>query len=286
LATGAGVLVVVLVFLAVGPVVVLGRLLVRIRVARPLGTLAGPGELLVLQPGDRDQLVDPLCVFRQHVGDELERGSVPQPDQPAHLGPDDAGSAAQRLGGLLALLGRTEDGVVHLGLAQVVGQPRLGHGDEAQPRVLDPALKQLSDDLGDAFRETSGAGVVHCRSLPFSAEECLAARLPVPGTGRLLLVGVEPLPCRQQLDLWMGRHQALALVEHLAGVPCAAGHHRYPDLRSPMQVKMTGLGDRDPGVPAAQLGHERPDDGPLLFQRADVAQQHVQRHGGYVHRGR
>ena len=42
-----------------------------------------------------------------------------------------------------------------------------------------------------------------------------------------------------------------------------------------MQVKVTCLGDRDPGVAAAQLGDERPDDGPLLFQGADVAKQHV-----------
>jgi hypothetical protein len=50
-----------------------------------------------------------------------------------------------------------------------------------------------------------------------------------------------------------------------------------------MQVKVTRLGDRDTGVAAAQLGDERPDDGPLLLERADVAKQHVKRQGGYVH---
>ena len=44
-----------------------------------------------------------------------------------------------------------------------------------------------------------------------------------------------------------------------------------------MQVKVTCLGDRDTGVAAAQLGDERPDDGPLLLERADVAKQHVER---------
>ena len=43
---------------------------------------------------------------------------------------------------------------------------------------------------------------------------------------------------------------------------------------------MTGLGDCDAGVPAAQFRDERPDDGPLLLQRADVAQQHVERQRG------
>ena len=45
---------------------------------------------------------------------------------------------------------------------------------------------------------------------------------------------------------------------------------------------MTGLGDRDARVAAPQFRDERPDDGPLLFQRADVAQQHVHRQRGYV----
>ncbi len=80
---------------------------------------------------------------------------------------------------------------------------------------------------------------------------------------------------RQQLDLRVTGHQALALVEQLAGVPGGSRHHRYPDFGTSMQVKVTRLGDRDPKVAAAQLGDERPDDGPLLFQGADVAKQHV-----------
>src|ERR1700761_6587826 len=96
----ASVGVVVLVVLVVFRPVFLG-LLVRIRVAGPLGALGGAGQLLVLLPGGQDQLVDPLRVLRQLVGDELDRRGVPQADQPAHLGADDAGRALQRDGGLL-----------------------------------------------------------------------------------------------------------------------------------------------------------------------------------------
>ncbi len=45
---------------------------------------------------------------------------------------------------------------------------------------------------------------------------------------------------------------------------------------------MPGLGYRHAGMPSAQFGDERPDDGALLFQRAYVAQQHVQGEGSYV----
>jgi hypothetical protein len=46
---------------------------------------------------------------------------------------------------------------------------------------------------------------------------------------------------------------------------------------------MPCLGHRDARVPAAQFSHERPDDAPLLFQRVNVAQQHVHRECSYVH---
>jgi hypothetical protein len=81
--------------------------------------------------------------------------------------------------------------------------------------------------------------------------------------------------CRQQLNLRVAGHQPLALLEQLAGVPGGGRHRRYPDFGSPVQVKVTRFGDRDPRVAAAQLGDQRLDDGPLLFQRADVAKQHV-----------
>jgi hypothetical protein len=45
---------------------------------------------------------------------------------------------------------------------------------------------------------------------------------------------------------------------------------------------VAGLGPRDNRELVAQRRDERPDDGPLLFERADVAQQHVERKGSYV----
>src|SRR5580700_1117593 len=65
----------------VGPVVlILGRLLVRVRVAGPGRALPGAGQLLVGLPGGRDQVLDVARVVRQHVGDELDRRRVPQPE--------------------------------------------------------------------------------------------------------------------------------------------------------------------------------------------------------------
>ena len=57
----------------------------------------------------------------------------------------------------------------------------------------------------------------------------------------------------------------------------------HPDLGTPVQVKMTGFGNRDAGEPAPEFRDERPDDASLSFQRVDVAQQHVECERGYVH---
>src|ERR1700727_2609464 len=58
--TCSGVLVVLVVVLVAFDPVLVGRLLVRVRVAGPLGALAGAGQLLVLLPGGGHELVDPL----------------------------------------------------------------------------------------------------------------------------------------------------------------------------------------------------------------------------------
>src|SRR5579859_6048620 len=88
--------VVVIVFDAFVPVV-FGWLLIRVRVAGPLGAFAGPGQFLVLLAGGRHQVVDPLGVFRQRVGDEREARGMAQADETAHLGADDPGGALERL---------------------------------------------------------------------------------------------------------------------------------------------------------------------------------------------
>src|ERR1700691_1720475 len=173
--TGSGVLVVLVVavvfVLVVFVPVVLGWLLVRVRVAGPPGAPPGAGPLLVPRPGGRHQVVEPLRVLRQRVGDELNARGVAQADQPADLGADDAGRALERGGAVLPLLGGAKHRVEDLRLAQVGRQPRLSDGDEAQPRVLDPALEQLGDDLGDPFGETAHLGVVHGRSLLWLSEQ-------------------------------------------------------------------------------------------------------------------
>src|SRR5512146_1070532 len=75
---------------------VVGRLLVRVGVAGPLRAFADAGQFLVALLRRGDQGVDPLRALGKRVGDELKRRGVPQADQAAHLGTDDAGRAAQR----------------------------------------------------------------------------------------------------------------------------------------------------------------------------------------------
>src|SRR5690242_14774162 len=117
--TGSGVLVVLVI------PVVFGWLLVRIRVAGPLGALAGAGQFLVPPAGGRHQVVDPLRVLGQLVGDELKARGVPEADQAADLGADDAGGALQRGGGVCPLVGGAEHRVEDRRLAQVGCQSRL-----------------------------------------------------------------------------------------------------------------------------------------------------------------
>src|SRR5262249_33803928 len=85
------------------------------------------------------------------------------------------------------------------------------------------------------------------------------------------------------VDRRPGRQGAVGGGEGGGGVGRGGGNDRHSDLGTPVQVKMTGLGDGDAGETAPQFGDERPDDGPLGFQRADVAQQHVHCQRGYVH---
>src|SRR5579864_2287241 len=80
-----------------------------------------------------------------------------------------------------------------------------------------------------------------------------------------VLLVEQPLPSRQQLDLRVPGHQALALGEHAHRVRGRRGHHGYADLGPPVQVEVAGLGDRDTRIAPAQLGDERPDDGSLAL---------------------
>src|SRR5579862_2031323 len=70
---------------------------VGVGVAGVLGTLAAAGQFGVGVLGLGDQVLDPLGGVGQRVGNELERGGVPQAELPADLGPDDAGRTGQGL---------------------------------------------------------------------------------------------------------------------------------------------------------------------------------------------
>ena len=87
----------------------------------------------------------------------------------------------ERGGGVRLLLGGAEDRVEDLRLAPVAGQPDLGHGDEAKTRVLDPALEQLGDELGDPFGETARASVAHGGYSSSVKRRCLADSSSISG---------------------------------------------------------------------------------------------------------
>ena len=226
--------------------------------ARDLGSQLGVGV-----PGLGDQFLNPLRAVGQGVGDEGQRRGVPQADLPAHLGPDDAGRAGQRHGRVGPFGVSAEHRVVHGRFAQVVREPSLGDGHEAEPGVLDPSFQHFRDDLADPVGELACPGGIHAPSL---------------------LLVEQPLPGRQQLDLRMSGHQAFALGEHAHRVRGRRGHHGYPDLGPLVQVQVAGLGHRDARVAPAQLGDERPDDGTFRLQRVHVAQQQVERQRRDIHR--
>src|SRR5829696_1404175 len=92
-------------------------------------------------------------------------------------------------------------------------------------------------------------------------------RVSGPGTLRRLVGVPEQLPPNgQQLHLGVFRNQPLASVEQLAHVRGVGGDGGDADLRPAMQVGVAHFG-RGHRVPPAQLGHDRPYDGPLLLQR-------------------
>jgi len=72
-------------------------------------TLPDAGQILVGLAGLVNQLLDVPHVVRHRVGDEGQRGGMPQAGLPADLGADHAGGALQGGGGLRLLLGRAVD---------------------------------------------------------------------------------------------------------------------------------------------------------------------------------
>src|SRR5580693_6164205 len=128
--------------------------------------VAAAGEFLVGGPGLGHQVLDSLGRVRDHVGDELERRGMAQAELASHLGPDDAGRTVQGQRRVRPFGVGPVHRVEHLGLAEVVGQPGLGDGDEAEPRVLDPQLQHFRDDLADPVGKLARPRGVHAVTPP------------------------------------------------------------------------------------------------------------------------
>lgn len=86
----------------------------------------------------------------------------------------------------------------------------------------------------------------------------------------------------QQFQLRVTGDQSLAGVQYLGDVRRGTRDGRDPDQGTAMQVLMSGLADRDVES-TSQFGDDRPDGGPLLLQRMNVAEQDIQLQGTDVH---
>jgi hypothetical protein len=84
--------------------------------------------------------------------------------------------------------------------------------------------------------------------------------------------------CGKQLDLRPCSHQPLGSVKDFPAMPHVRGDHSNSYLGPAVEILAADLGGRYREA-ALELGHDRPNDRPLLFQRAEVAQQQVQAQG-------
>jgi hypothetical protein len=89
-----------------------------------------------------------------------------------------------------------------------------------------------------------------------------------------VLVVKNPDPYRQQLDLGPSRNQPLTRFQHLRRMLVFGCHNGNRQLGSPMQLLIARLGSRNLES-STQLGQDRPNNPPLLFQRVHVAQQEI-----------
>ena len=136
----------------------------------------------------RSSVVDVRGVLGQRVGEELQRRGEPHADAACRPRCAACPWPLQRGGGRRALLLAAEDRVEDRRVLQVAGDPGVGDGDEAQPRVLDPGLERLGDDdldpvgdlagpcAGQPWDFLSSVSCGRCRSQP-----CRRAPRPVAG---------------------------------------------------------------------------------------------------------
>jgi hypothetical protein len=141
----------------------------RGRLRRDRDRLAGRGERRDLRVPTRRLEQRHLEVrrrLRHRVEVEVQRRRQPDAGLLAHLGADDPLRALQRGGGVGARRVVAEHRVEHVGVLEVTGDAHVGHGDEPEPRVLDPGVEHLRDDLLDALAELAGAGCVRHQGQP------------------------------------------------------------------------------------------------------------------------
>jgi len=90
-----------------------------------------------------------------------------------------------------------------------------------------------------------------------------------------VVAGLKSATGAEQIGLRSLRHQALGGVQHLDHVLTVGGDQGDTHRRATVQVLVADLGCRD-REPTLQLGDDRPDDGPLLLEGVDVAEEQVQ----------
>jgi len=77
----------------------------------------------------------------------------------------------------------------------------------------------------------------------------------------------------QQLELHLTGDLALTAVKHPVHLSQFTRYRRHRDQRPAMPVRITGLGYGY--IEPAEPGQGWPDDCALVFQRTDIAQQHI-----------
>ena len=151
-------------------VVVLGpRLAVGVGLAGVDGAGRGGRRGGVGLPDLLEQLLEVPGVLRQRVADELQRRRVPDAELLADLGADEPLGRLQRRRRRQRLLLLTEHGVEDAGVLGVTADPHVGHGDEPEPRVLDPPLQHLCHDDLDPVRDLANPWATHLEQFLFQS---------------------------------------------------------------------------------------------------------------------
>ena len=123
-------------------------------------------QVIVAQMLER-RIKDPRLGFVTITDVRLERQGRHQahaallPD----LGPQHPLGGLERDRGGLSLGVLAQDGVVDRGVLAVTGEADIGHGDEPEPRVLDPSLEHLGDDHLDPVGDLADPRVGHSQFL-------------------------------------------------------------------------------------------------------------------------